>query len=96
MRTPVIVEGEQSSPFQSSCPIADCGNGISRNSELTDNSFINTDLTVTVFRSPESDWLASRAVSFWEPTGIGMSQATLFDTRGPVGAALQTLIVRPA
>jgi hypothetical protein len=35
-------------------------------------------------------------VSFWEPNGIGMSQATLFDTRGPVGAALQTLIVRPA
>jgi hypothetical protein len=96
MRTPAIVDGEQSSPFQSICPIADCGNGISRNSELTDNSFVNSDLTVTVFRAPESDWLASRAVSFWEPNGIGMSQATLFDTRGPVGAALQTLIVRPA
>jgi hypothetical protein len=96
MRTPAIVEGGVASPFQSLCPIADCGNGISRNSELTDNSFVNADLTVIVFRSPESDWLASRAVSFWERNGIGMSQATLFDTRGPVGAALQTLIVRPA
>lgn len=95
MRTPAIVEGEVASPFQALCPIADCGNGISRNSDLTENSFINPDLTVIVFRSPESDWLASSAVSFWEPNGIGMSQATLFDTRGPVGAALQTLIVRP-
>lgn len=96
MRTPAIVEGEVPSPFQTLCPIADCGNGISRNSDLTENSFINPDLTVIVFRSPESDWIASRAVSFWEPNGIGMSQATLFDVRGPVGAALQTLIVRPA
>lgn len=96
MRTPPIVEGEVASPFQTLCPIADCGNGISRNSDLFESSFVNADLTVTVFRSPESDWLASSAVSFWEPSGIGMSQATLFDTRGPVGAALQTLIVRPA
>jgi hypothetical protein len=95
MRTPAIMQGEQSSPFQTLCPIADCGNGISRNGELSEASFINADLTVTAYRLPESDWLASSAISFWEPNGIGMSQATLFDTRGALGVALQTLIVRP-
>jgi hypothetical protein len=95
MRAKPIVQGETPTPFQSVCPIADCGNGIGRNAEFTDASFINADLTIIVYRPAESEWLASSAKSFWEPTGIGMSQATLFDTRGAIGAALQTLIVRP-
>lgn len=95
MRTPRIVAGEEPSPFQRLCPIADCGNGISRNAGFGEATFINPDLTIIAYRLPESDWLASQAISFWEPNGIGMSQATLFDTRGALGSALQTLIIRP-
>ena len=95
MRTLPIVEDEIPSPFQSLCPIADCGNGISRNAESTEASFVNADLTIAVYRLPESDWLASQAMSFWEPSGIGISQAILFDKLGSIGTALQTLIVRP-
>lgn len=95
MRTLPAVEDEVPSPFQTLCPIADCGNGISRNSNLTEASFINADLTVVAYRLPQSAWIASQAISFWQPTGIGMSQANLFDTEGSVGVALQTLIVRP-
>lgn len=94
MRTLAAIEGEVPTPFQTLCPIADCGNGISRNSDLTAASFINPDLTVVVYRLPISQWIASQAISFWQPNGIGMSQATLFDTAGSVGVALQTLIVR--
>ena len=95
MRTLPIVEGESPSPFQSLCPLADCGNGISRNSTFAEATFVNPDLTVAIFRVPESDWLASSASSFWEPTGLGLSQAQLYDTQGAIGYALQTLIVRP-
>ncbi len=95
MRTVPIVAGETSSPFQRLCPLADCGNGISRNAEITEASCINPDLTIVVYRLPRSDWLASRARSFWEPTGIGMSHATLYDTDGSIGTALQTIVVRP-
>ena len=95
MRTLPIVDGERCTPFQRLCPLADCGNGISRNSTFDVATFVNPDLTVNVFRLPESEWLASSALSFWEPTGIGMSQAQLFDTRGPIGYALQSLIIRP-
>lgn len=95
MRTPPIVSGEQPSPFQSMCPLADCGNGISGNAPVYDYLYVNPDVTVILFRSPASEWLASSATSFWEPSGIGMSQAQLFDTRGAVGFALQTLLVRP-
>lgn len=95
MRTLPIVEGEMPSPIQVLCPLADCGNAISRNAEFADVSCVNPDLTLTVFRPPVSDWLASQSTSFWEPSGIGMSQAQLFDTEGVVGFALQTLLIRP-
>ncbi len=94
MRAPAIVEGETSSPFQTLCPLADCGNGISRNSEFLHVSCVNPDLTIVIHRLPESDWLASRAISFWEPNGIGSTNAILFDERGAIGSALQTLVLR--
>lgn len=95
MRTPPLLDDETPSPFQSICPLADCGNGTSRNAELTDATFVNPDLTIVLHRLPESEWLASSAVSFWEPTGIGLSKAILFDEKGPVGSALQTLLIQP-
>ena len=95
MRTLPIVDGERPSPFQALCPLADCGNGISRNSTFDVATFVNPDLTIGIFRLPESEWLASAARSFWEPTGIGLSQAQLYDTKGAIGCALQTLIVQP-
>ncbi len=95
MRTIPILENENPSPFQSLCPIADCGNGISRNAELAEVNFVNADLTVAVYRLPESDWLASQAISFWQSSGIGISQAILFDKLGSCGTALQTIMVRP-
>lgn len=95
MRTIDIVDGEKRTPFQRLCPLADCGNGISRNMSISKISCVNPDLTIVAFRQPESDWLASQARSFWEPNGIGMSHAMLFDTKGPIGTALQTLILRP-
>jgi len=34
-------------------------------------------------------------VSHWQPNGVGLTEATLYDREGPIGMALQTLIVRP-
>lgn len=95
MKAPPLLTDETPSPFQSICPLADCGNGISRNSNLDDATFVNPDLTIVLHRLPESEWHASSAISFWEPSGIGLSQATLFDEKGPVGVASQTLLIQP-
>ncbi|UWR02224.1 thioesterase family protein [Ruegeria conchae] len=95
MRTPTLVDGEDPSPIQALCPLADCGNGISWNAPTTEMGFMNTDLTIQVHREPTSDWLASDSISHWQPSGIGMSQSVLFDTQGPVGTALQTLVLFP-
>lgn len=95
MRTPQLLEGETQSPIQSLCPLADCGNGISWNAPTAEMGFMNTDLTVNIHREPVSDWLAADSVSHWQPSGVGMSQSVLYDTQGPVGTALQTLVLFP-
>lgn len=94
MRTPAIVDGEVRSPFQTACPIADCANGISRNVEFVDTTCVNADLTLTLFRPPASDWILSKSISFWEQNGIGMSHSMLFDRKGAIGTALQSLLLR--
>lgn len=94
-RTKALLPDEEPSPFQRICPLADCGNAIGRNAELDAGfAFMNTDLTVVLHRRPEGDWFAMDALSHWQPAGHGISDATLFDRRGAVGRALQTLVVR--
>jgi hypothetical protein len=55
---------------------------------------VNPDLTISVFRLPESDWIAGKGHSIWQPNGLGLTEATLFDEAGAVGSALQTLVLR--
>lgn len=96
MRTKVpILSGEEPSPFQRLCPLADCGNGVSYNEYLDRVSFVNADLTVVLHREPAGEWFCSRAISHWQPDGTGLADAELFDVTGPVGRALQTLVLTP-
>jgi hypothetical protein len=94
MRTVPLLDDEESSPFQRICPLADCGNAISRNADPGELAFMNTDLTVLLHRPPVGEWLGMDSVSRWEPSGIGMSDSLLFDDHGPVGRALQTLVIQ--
>lgn len=94
MRTVPLVLGEEPTPFQRICALADCGNGVSRNEDAGALAFMNTDLTVQLHRLPVGEWFGIDAVSHWEPSGIGMSDSLLFDELGPVGRALQSLVVR--
>ena len=96
MRTLVpLLAGEEPSPFQRIAPLADCGNGISYNAYLDEAHFVNPDLTVWLHRPPGGEWHASHAVSHWHPSGVGVAEAVLFDTTGPVGGAVQTLLLFP-
>lgn len=96
MRTIGVVAGEQASPFQRVCPLADCGNAFSRHAEADVVSFVNPDLSIALHRLPEGEWLGMRAVSHWQPDGIGLVTSALFDDSGPVGTATQTMLLRPA
>lgn len=95
MRTITMLPGEEPSPFQRVASLADCGNAFSRHAEPDQVQFINTDLVIALHRDPIGEWLGSRAVSQWQPTGVGLADAVLFDDRGLVGRALQTMLLRP-
>jgi acyl-CoA thioesterase len=94
MRTPPLLATEDTSRFQQVCTLADCGNAISCNHKMTEVSCVNPDITIALHRLPESDWLASKAISHWQQTGIGLSHATLFDEVGEIGYAIQSLVLR--
>ncbi len=96
MKTLPLLANETPSPFQSLCAIADCGNGISRNAATHQVGFVNADLTINIHRPPCSEWLASEAKSHWHNSGIGLSEAVIYDQQGPVGVALQSLVLKPA
>ena len=93
MRVP-LVAGEQPTPLQRVLCAADSGNGVSGPLDYRQFVFINTDLSVHLRRMPDGEWLCLDAVTFAEPSGIGLSDTLLLDERGPVGRALQTLFVR--
>lgn len=96
MKTVPLLADEEPSGFQRLCPLADSGNGISYNDYLDKVLFLNPDLTIAVHRQPEGEWLCSRVISHWQSDGIGMSDAELHDRQGPVGRAVQTLLLEPA
>ncbi|OED40003.1 hypothetical protein AB833_12475 [Chromatiales bacterium (ex Bugula neritina AB1)] len=94
LRTVPLLPDETPSAFQRICPLADCGNAFSRNAEPWEVNFMNPDLTLLLHRDPVGEWLGTDAQSHWQPDGIGMSDARLFDQRGSVGRAIQTLLLR--
>lgn len=93
MRQP-LVEGERPSPLERLLVVADTGNGISATLELARYLFINVDLSVHLHRLPEGEWICLDAITVPQPNGVGLADTVLHDERGPLGRALQTLLVR--
>ena len=87
-----LVEGEQPSPLQRVLLAADVGNGVSAPLDWRRFIFINTDLTVHLLRPPEGEWVCLDAVTHVD--GLGLTDTALWDERGRIGRAAQTLLVR--
>jgi hypothetical protein len=87
-----LVEGEEISPLQRVMLAADGGNGVSAPLDWSSFIFINADLTVHLLRPPAGDWVCLDSVTHVD--GIGMTDTALWDERGRIGRAAQTLLVR--
>ena len=94
MRIPLVDE-EEPSPIARVMVAADSGNGCSAPLAYREHVFINTDLTVALFRAPVGDWVLLDAVTRPEHTGVGLTDTALYDQEGWIGRAVQTLLVRP-
>ena len=92
MRHP-LVAGEQPSPLERVLTAADSGNGISATLDWSRFLFINVDLSVHLARMPAGEWVGLDAITLPEPSGVGITDTAIFDERGPLGRAAQTLLV---
>ena len=92
MRQPLI-DGEEPTPLQRALVAADVGNGISAVLDYREYVFINVDLTVHFERMPEGEWVCVDAVTRPQPTGIGTAESVLWDERGRIGRAAQSLVI---
>ena len=93
MRQP-LVAGEEPSPLQRVLVAADSGNGVSAALDWRRYLFVNTDLSVHLFRQPAGEWVCLDATTYPEPSGVGLADTALWDERGRIGRAAQTLLVR--
>jgi hypothetical protein len=88
-----LVKGEEPSPLTRVLIAADSGNGVSSAIDWRRWLFVNVDLTVHLHRLPEGEWVCLDSVTIAEPNGIGLADTALYDERGPIGRAAQTLLV---
>ena len=92
MRQP-LVEGEDPSPLQRVLVAADSGNGVSAALDWNRYLFINVELTVHLHRALVGEWVCMDAITIAEPNGVGVADTALCDEDGPIGRAVQALLV---
>ncbi len=93
LRAPLL-DGEATSPLCRVAAAADFGNGVSwvlnRRAGYT---FINPDLTIYLHTYPVGEWICLDARTDVTDHGIGMAESLLFDERGVIGRAVQSLLL---
>jgi Thioesterase-like superfamily len=90
-----LVEGEPPSPYQRVAVAGDSGNGVSAALDFAKYVFINCDLTINLLRRPEGEWICLEARSLFGGNSCGLAESALYDERGMIGRATQSLAVRP-
>jgi hypothetical protein len=88
-----VVPGETPSPLQRIVAAADSGNGVSVGLDLAKYTFINPDLTVSLVRELQGEWVGLDATTRFGDDGIGQADTAILDTAGLVGRGLQSLVV---
>ena len=94
MRHPLVPD-EQPSGLQRVLLVADTGNGLSSELDLTRWHFINPELTVHLHREAVGEWVCVDATTTISPGGAGLATTVLSDADGPVGVGAQALLVAP-
>lgn len=93
-----LVAGKPLTAFVQAASVSDFANGLAqRRFEQDGKSFgyINTDLTLSLLRYPESEWLAIDSRCFAGAHGSGMVRAEMYDEHGDVGVITQAVLANP-
>jgi hypothetical protein len=92
LRVP-LVAGSATSPLESLVAVTDSASGLAVVVDPARATFVNGDLTISLHRMPAGEWTCLDAATTGERHGIGLTRARLWDTGGPVGRSLQTLLL---
>lgn len=96
VRSPVpLLEGEPVSATANMFRLIDVANGVAARVPPEDVLYPNLDLTAHLFRAPEGDLIGLDTTASFGPDGAGLTHSVLHDEKGPIGAFLQSLTVRP-
>lgn len=93
MRIPLLDDAAPL-PLERVLSAADSGNGVSQRVSLREYTFMNPDLTVTLHRPAQGEWIGMAARTEMDARGIGVADTRLYDETGPVGRGVQTLLIR--
>ncbi len=90
-----LVGDEEPTGLQRVLTVADSGNGVSSLLDPRKWLFINSELTVHVYREPVGEWIALDAMTAIGPDGFGTAVSVLHDLNGSIGRGAQALLIRP-
>jgi hypothetical protein len=88
-----VVDDEIPTPLMRTVAAADFGNGVSALLDWSTTIFVNTELTVHLFRPPGGEWVALDARTHLSGRGVGLAASALFDQSGLIGRSAQALFV---
>jgi hypothetical protein len=88
-----LVDSEEPSTLQRLAAAGDFGNGIAASLRWAEWIFINPDLTLYVERPPLGEWICLDSRTIVGQDGVGLAESVLYDERGRVGLAVQSLLV---
>jgi hypothetical protein len=90
-----LVAGQPIDPLERVAAASDFGNGIAAVLDWDRYMFINPDLTVTIERPPVDEWVALESHTRVEAGSVAVSESIMWDRRGRIGHAIQSLLVVP-
>ena len=89
-----MVQGQTTSPAMRVAAAADFGNGLSWILSPERYLFANADLSLHLHRPPEGEWIGLLSETQADSGGAGTTLSRLYDVHGPIGVAVQTLVLR--
>jgi acyl-coenzyme A thioesterase PaaI-like protein len=94
LRVP-LVSGVPTLPLDRVAAAGDFGNGIASVLDWATHVFINPDLTLYLEREPVDEWVALQSEMRVLPGSAAVAESVLWDRRGRIGRAMQSLLVGP-
>ncbi|HLI58498.1 MAG TPA: thioesterase family protein [Solirubrobacteraceae bacterium] len=91
-----LLAGEPTRGVDRVVAAGDFGNGIAPAVPWEGHTFINPDLTVHVERDPVDEWVALQSHTRVVRGSVALAESVLWDRRGRIGRAVQTLLVARA